>query len=67
MGDIMPEKRNSILYKILDWLDRKTGNIIKTECAFCGKEMILTLTEFRAADKKPYCSYRCAKVVLKLS
>jgi hypothetical protein len=65
MGDIMPEKRNSILYKILDWLDRKTGNIIKTKCAFCGKEMILTLTEFEAANEEPCCSDRCAKTVLR--
>lgn len=65
MGDIMPEKRNSILFKMLNWLDKKTNNLIETKCEFCGKVMILTLIEFQAANEKPCCSYRCAKTVLR--
>lgn len=63
MGDIMPKKRNSIFYKISNWLDKKLNNFILMKCEFCNKSMLVTVTEYRAVGKKGCCSDFCAKKI----
>lgn len=64
MGDIMPEKRKRLSYKIFNWIDEKLDNFVEVECNFCKKPFIVTKTEFRTAKGRGSCSDDCAGMML---
>ena len=63
MGDVMPEKRKGWVYKIFNWIDLRLNKFVNINCNFCGKEMKITKTEFRAINGYGSCSDECAKMM----